>query len=73
MLSPVFVSYHLPMGDAPKFDYGDSVQVKAGKHKDRSGDVVAINITTSSRTYTVEFGDGSDAEIQEELLSKVNA
>ena len=60
------------MGDDPKFDYGDPVQVTGGKHKDRLGDVVGINITASARMYTVEFGDGSDAEIEEGLMSKVN-
>lgn len=31
-----------------------------------------MTITRSSRNYTVEFGDGSDAEIEEGLLSKVD-
>jgi len=48
------------------------VKVKDGKHKDRLVDVVGISITASSRTYTVEFGDGSDAEIEEALLSEVD-
>jgi hypothetical protein len=56
----------------PKFDYGDQVKVKNGKHKDRLGDVVGMTITASFCTYTVEFGDGSDAEIEEALLSKVD-
>jgi hypothetical protein len=33
-----------------KFDYGDQVQAKDGKHKDRLGDVVGMTITASSRT-----------------------
>lgn len=60
------------MSAESKFDYGDGVRVTGGKHMDRLGDVVGINITASSRTYTIEFGDGIDAEIEEQLLSKVN-
>ena len=58
-------------GDA-KFRYGDQVQVKDGKHKDRVGDLVGMTMTASSPTYTVEFADGSDAEIAEDLLSSVD-
>jgi len=43
-----------------------------GEHTNRFGDVVGINITASPRTYTVEFGDGSDAEVEEGHLSKIN-
>ena len=59
------------MSSDPKFDYGDQVHIKAGKYKDRFGDVVGITNMVSSWTYTVEFGDGGDAEIEEGLLSKV--
>lgn len=59
------------MGSDPKFDYGDHVHVRSGEYKDRLGDVVGMTITASSRTYTVEFGDDSDAEIEEGQLSKV--
>jgi ribosomal protein S4E len=58
------------MAQEPKFDYGDEVQVMAEEHEGRTGAVVGINGSESSRTYTVEFGDGSDSEIAEELLSK---
>jgi hypothetical protein len=42
---------------------------KGGEYKIVLGDVVGMTITASSRTYTVEFGDGSDAEIEEGQLS----
>ena len=60
------------MEENAKFDYGDPVQMVGGKHEGRLGDVVAVNFFDSVRAYTVEFEDGSDAEIEEALLSKVN-
>jgi hypothetical protein len=52
----------------PAFDYGDTVQISGGEHKGRIGAVVGINGSDLSRTYTVEFGDGTDSEIDEGLL-----
>jgi hypothetical protein len=69
LVSTVIIT--LMSGDS-KFSYGDQVQVKDGKHKDRLADVVGMTLTASSRTYTVEFGGGSDAEIEEGLLSRVD-
>jgi hypothetical protein len=60
------------MNDTPKLDYGDQIRVRSGKYKDCVGDVVGISNAVPTRTYTVEFGDGSDAEIEEEILSKLN-
>jgi hypothetical protein len=60
------------MSSAPKFDYGDCVLVRNGKYKDRTCCVVGMSHLATTRTYTVEFGDGSDAEIEEELLSKAD-
>ena len=65
----VLHSYDRLMADTPKFDYGDEVQVTGGEHKGRIGWIVSINLSSPSGTYTVEFGDGSDAEIKEALLS----
>ncbi len=59
------------MADNPKFDYGDEVQVTGGEHEGRIGCIVGINLSSPLGTYTVEFGDGSDAEIKEALLSTV--
>jgi ribosomal protein S4E len=61
------------MADAPKFDFGEEVQVMDGEHKGRVGSIVSINLSARSETYTVEFGDGSDAEIKEALLSKATS
>ena len=59
------------MAHDPKFDFGDEVQVTRGEHKGRIGSIVSINLSAPSETYTVEFGDGSDAEVKEELLARV--
>jgi ribosomal protein S4E len=58
------------MVQQPLFDYGDTVQVTGGAHIGEIGSVCAISGSESSRTYTVEFGDGSDSEIEEALLVK---
>jgi ribosomal protein S4E len=60
------------MADAPKFDFGDEVQVTGGEHKGRVGWIVSINLSAPTGAYTVEFIDGSDAEIKEALLSRSN-
>ena len=59
------------MPDNPKFDFGDEVQVTGGEHKGRVGCIVSINLDSPSETYTVEFSDGSDAEIKEAMLLAV--
>lgn len=59
------------MSEQPRFDYGETVRITGTKHQGRLGTVVGINLSESSRTYTVEFGDGSDAEVGEECLSKI--
>jgi ribosomal protein S4E len=61
------------MAEAPKFDFGDEVQVTAGEHKGRVGWIVSINPSAPSETYTVEFSDGADAEIKEASLSKATS
>jgi ribosomal protein S4E len=58
------------MSEQPKFDYGETVQITSKEHNGRIGAVVGVNGSESSRTYTVEFGDGSDSEIAEDHLSK---
>jgi len=57
----------------PNFDFGQEVQVTDGEHRGRVGCIVSINLSAPSGTYTVEFGDGSDAEIKEASLSRVTS
>jgi len=49
------------------FDYNDLVRVVEGAHKGKIGSIVGFP-TAPSTTYTVEFGDGSDAEFTAEQL-----
>lgn len=49
------------------FDYNDLVRVIEGAHKGKIGVIVGFP-TAPSTTYTVEFGDGSDAEFTAEQL-----
>jgi hypothetical protein len=58
-----------PRSKEPKFDYGDTVVITAGKHIGDIRSVVGINGSKQSRTYTVEFGDGSDCEVAEDSLT----
>ena len=67
------VSYDRCMADAPKFDFGDEVQVTGGEHKGRVGCMVSINLSAPTETYTVEFSDGSDAEVKEASLERVKS
>lgn len=55
-----------------KFDWGQSVRVKQNvpEHSGVVGEVISVYKAEKSITtrYTVEFGDGSDVEIEEEFL-----
>lgn len=53
-----------------KLEYGDVVQVTDGEHKGRTGAVVGMNDSANPSVFTIEFGDGSDAEQQAESLEK---
>lgn len=58
------------MSEQPKFTFGDTVEVLGGNHIGRLGAVVSINGARAHQTYTVEFGDGTDAEIEKQLLGR---
>lgn len=58
------------MDEESSFDYGDTVQVLDGEHKGRVGAVVGWNGSGQLRSYTVEFGDGSDADYSSRSLVK---
>jgi ribosomal protein L24 len=57
------------MGQREKFDYGDAVRVIKGDHTGRVGAIVGIN--DSSSDFTIEFGDGTDAQLPSEELEKL--
>jgi hypothetical protein len=58
------------MSEQPKFNFGETVKITSKEYNGRVGVVVAIRGSETYRTYTVEFGDGSDSEIAEDCLSK---
>lgn len=57
------------MEQREKFDYGDAVRVTEGDHKGRVGAIVGINDSRSD--FTIEFGDGTDAQLRSEELEKL--
>jgi ribosomal protein S4E len=61
------------MDEQRKFGYGDSVVVTKGQHSGRLGAVVSLNGTALLPTYTVEFGDGTDAELDEDAIKGAEA
>ncbi len=61
------------MDSNPKFDYGMTVRVANSVPTlgGNLGSIVGYRFANSSYLYTVEFGNGNDAEIDESLLSLV--
>ena len=53
------------------FTYGDEVRIIDGEHKGRTGAVVGVNDPDMSLVFTIEFGDGSDAEVPLESLERM--
>ncbi len=51
------------MAEQARFTYGDTVQVLDGEHAGRIGEIVAVP-SEAFGTYTVEFGDGTDAQVE---------
>ncbi len=55
-----------------KFTYGDTVKVNESAdvklRPGQTGSIVGIQPSQGQTTYTVEFGDGADCEIDESLL-----
>jgi ribosomal protein L24 len=54
------------MNQLAKLDYGDAVQVTQGEYAGRTGVVVGMH--DSGLTFTIEFGDGTDAEVAKTSL-----
>ena len=57
--------YHTLSVTMTKFDYNDAVRITVGRHAGRTGVIVSLP-TPPCDTYTVEFEDGSDADVVEE-------
>lgn len=52
-------------------NYGDEVQVTSGDHAGRTGAVVGMS--DSGVSVTVEFGDGTDAELPRASLEWISS
>jgi len=61
--------------DVSKFTFGDEVRVKdsapSSMRPGGLGAIVSIQDHEDPCSYTVEFGDGSDSEISEDLIELV--
>jgi hypothetical protein len=59
------------MAEMTPFTYGDEVRVIDGEHKGRTGAVVGMNDPDTPSVFTIEFGNGSDAEVPLESLDRM--
>jgi hypothetical protein len=59
-----------------KFTFGDEVKVKdsapTSLRPGRLGAIVSIQTSEERSSYTVEFGDGADCEIDEDFLDRIS-
>lgn len=61
----------LSMVDMTRFTYGDEVRVIKGEYEGTTGAVVGMNDPDTPSVFTIEFGNGSDAEVPLESLEKI--
>lgn len=59
------------MDQQVKLDYGDAVRIINGDFKGRLGAIVGMNDSVLPSIFTIEFGDGSDAEVPLGFLEKL--
>jgi hypothetical protein len=59
------------MNQQAKLDYGDEVRIIDGEHKGRTGAVVGMNDPNTPSIFTIEFGNGSDAEVPSDLRERL--
>ncbi|MGA2049443.1 MAG: KOW motif-containing protein [Terracidiphilus sp.] len=59
------------MAELTPLTYGDEVRVIDGEHKGRTGAIVGMNDPDLPSIFTIEFGDGSDAEVPLGFLEKL--
>jgi hypothetical protein len=59
------------MAEMTPFTYGDEVRIIDGEHKGRTGAVVGMNDPGTPSVFTIEFGNGSDAEVPLEFLERM--
>jgi len=59
------------MADMTAFKYGDEVRIIDGEYKGRTGAVVGMNDPDALSVFTIEFGNGSDAEVPLQSLERM--
>jgi hypothetical protein len=59
------------MDQQARLDYGDEVRITEDENKCRTGAVVGMNHPDTHSIFTIEFGDGSDAEVPLGFLEKL--
>jgi hypothetical protein len=59
------------MDQRASLDYGDEVRITGGDNNGRTGAVVGMNYPDTPSILTIEFGDGSDAEVPLGFLEKI--
>lgn len=59
------------MDQQTRLNYGDEVRIIDGENKGRTGAVVELNHPDAPSMFTIEFGDGRDAEVPLEFLEKL--
>ena len=59
------------MNEMTPFTYGDEVCIISGEYRGRTGAVVGGNDGNTPSIFTIEFGNGSSAEIPMEYLERL--
>lgn len=59
------------MADMTPLTYGDEVRIINGEYKGRTGAVVGMNDPDTPSIFTIEFGNGSDAEVPLQSLERM--
>ena len=60
------------MDQQKRLDYGDAVRIIDGEFKGRLGAVVGMNDPSIPSIFTIEFENGSDAEVLIGFLEKLS-
>jgi hypothetical protein len=59
------------MAEITSFSYGDEVLIISGEYGGKTGAIVGMNRPEGPSIFTVEFGDGSDAEVPVQCLERL--
>jgi ribosomal protein L24 len=59
------------MSEMTPFTYGGEVRIIDGEYKGKTGAIVGMNDPEMPSVFTIEFGNGSDAEVRVEFLERL--